>query len=959
MKPSIHLGILTFLDFCPTTFLFVCCLAACCPAQSKPTPDFNKDVRPIFNEHCVACHGGVKQAGELSFVYPEQVLELIEPGEAETSYLIERIETDDPDDRMPPAEHGRALNNDEIGKLRAWIDAGGQWGKHWAFEPPAAVDPPVDPADDWSVGRLDRFILASLNAAGLQPAKPASPERWLRRACLDLTGLPPTLEQLDTFQDDYRSDSDQAYDRAVTRMLASPAFGERWASVWMDAVRYADSKGLGQDGKRNMWQYRDWIIRALNNDLPYDQFTIRQLAGDLLPNPTMDDLIATACHRLTQTNEEGGTDDEQFRIEAVIDRINTTWQAWQGLSFGCVQCHAHPYDPISHDEYYRFMAFFNNTVDCDLSSDEPMLAVPLNQSEFTVARQLDQEIARLQENAWANSVHLLNDPSLWHHLDEFEVSTNNTTQVTTQRINDRTEYQTVGTVAKQTTVAVVAHPPEPLDAITAFRFTGLPQDLELAEKDSEWGFVLSHVSAEVVDSLGETVAGVSISKVIADGATPLLDPQKSLDAKDNNGVGAYSRLNYPRSAAFVFSAPVTIKSSQTLRISIAQNIFELGAFPLVAHRVQLDLSDDAHFQAWLNDPAQIDNRELLAQLQEKRRAIKAVKLPVMRQRSRQWPRKTFVFDRGNFLDKSEEVAADTPRFMPAIDWTNSPNRLDLAKWIASDRNPLTARVAVNRVWGQLFGTGIVETQEDFGSSGSAPSHPQLLDDLAARFQAEMHWSLKTLLRELVLSSTYRQSSHATESKLQIDPNNRLLSRGPSGRLPAETIRDQALAIAGLLNSTQYGAPVYPPLPEGVWNPFQAGDKWKTAAVGDANRYRRTIYTYTKRTIPFPLMASFDAPARDFCAMRRLPSNTPLQALMMLNDAAFVEASKSLAIRMQDAAPGLSKQLQFGWKLATCRKPTMEELSELTSLYESESANGESGLVAIASVLLNLNEVLTK
>ena len=946
--------------------------------------DFNRDIRPILNEHCVACHGGVKQAGDLSFVYEDQALSVIEPGEPDESPFVQRITTDDMDGRMPPPDHGRALNPDEVELLTNWIRDGASWGVHWAFVAPKATEPPALSNRQQGRSRIDHFVLAKLKDSGLDPSPEAPPLRWLRRVSLDLCGVPPSLEQQTTFVEAVKEKGDVAYRERVDQLLGSHRFGERWASVWLDSVRYADSKGMGQDGRRTIWKYRDWVISAINDDMPYDEFTIKQIAGDLLPGRTMGDRVATAGHRLTQTNEEGGTDDEQFRLEAVMDRVSTTWQAWQGMTFGCVQCHSHPYDPIDHDEYYKFLAFFNNTVDCDLSEENPRISVPLDEGEFEIAMELDNQIDEQRNRLWRSGYELLSNESLWDAVTEMTASTDTQTNVVVETVDGVAEYQTRGTVTNNTTVIIEIPLSGNARKVTAFRFTGLPKDEAIALKDSEWGFVLSHVTAQRISPGEKEPQPIPIAYVVGDEPDPLLDPQLSLTAKSQDGFGAYTRIHHRRSAAFVLKDPVDFPPGSTLRLSFKQSVFALGAFPLVAHRGRLALSDSDRWSRWFSSEPRQESSRLLSELEKQRTQIKSVKIPVLKERPKRLGRPSFVFDRGNFLTKGDPVSPGTPGFMPPLVMGSSEKldgeeqvatRLDLAHWIAGPKNPLTARVAVNRVWAQLFGTGIVKTQEDFGASGAAPSHPGLLDDLAARFSGPMRWSLKCLLRELTLSSTYRQRSEASPMAIVKDPKNRLLSHGPRFRLPAETIRDSALFMGGLLSDKANGPPVYPPLPDGVWTPFAAADKWKTPSAKDPDRYRRTVYTYTKRSIPFPMMAAFDAPTREFCSPRRLASNTPIQALMTLNDTAFVEASQGLALRMLGGGESTEDQIRLGFQIAVCRHPTETELSKLVSLYKTidspkkpESSAGESGkekvsrdhaMVFVANVLLNLDEVLSK
>ncbi|HBE67009.1 MAG TPA: hypothetical protein DDW52_02565 [Planctomycetaceae bacterium] len=931
--------------------------------------DFRTEIRPLLNEHCVACHGGVKQAADLSFINEDTAAYVVEPGDAEASYMLERVLSDDPDEVMPPPEHGRKLNAAEVDLLRRWINQGARWQKHWAFDAPVRQAVPDVPSRyaAWGKSFIDAFVLKRMLDTGLEPNPAAAPERWLRRAALDVRGLPPTPAEREMFMAELKEVGDAAYGQAADRLLEDPGYGEKWATPWLDAVRYADSRGLGLDGRRTIWKYRDWVIDALNKDLPYDQFTIAQLAGDLLPNATMDDLLATAQNRLTQTNEEGGTDDEQFRVEAVIDRVNTTWQAWQGLSFGCVQCHSHPYDPIAHEEYYQFLAFFNNTTDSDLSEDFPVVRVPKDPRQYSSARELDQQIDAVWKTLWEKADQLNRSESTWHSPEHLHASTNNSTKVVVEATGEIPEYQTRGNVAKNTTVVLECKPPEGLTQITALKFWGLPENPDSAKLDSEWGFVVSHCKLEVRDANADEDAWreVKLQRVLSDEPFPLLDPMDSLNAKSSRGVGPYSRMHFPRSGVFILQDVLDLEQVADIRVSIAQNVFALGAFPLVAHRGRVLFSGD---QAWLDWAKPEGVWKQLADLKNRRKKIESVATPVMQQRFATYHRPSAVFERGNYLTKSEVVRPKVPEFLGGEPEAKSDlSRLEMANWIADADNPLTARVAVNRVWGELFGTGIVSTQEDFGSAGAKPTHPALLDTLAVDFVTEMRWSQKALIRELILSQTYRQSAVASGEKIEADPGNRWLSRGPRNRLSAEVVRDQALAISGLLSDKRYGPPVHPPIPDGVWNPFQGGDKWKTPKKGDEDRYRRTVYTYTKRTIQFPISAAFDAPTREACTVRRLTSNTPLQSLMTLNDTLFVEAAEALAVRMEKHADSPERQIEYGFGLAVCRDPDEDEVTRLLKLYESlcdseaveQEIQQRFALQQLAMVLLNLDEVLNQ
>ncbi len=931
----------------------------------KPqTIRFNDHIRPIFTKHCTACHGGVKQAGDLSFSYRDKVLPpdgwVVEPGDPESSILMERVLAEAEDEVMPPPEHGPRLSEHEVALLRQWIKQGASWSEHWAFETPRQPSLPkvVDPS--WCRQQMDHFVLAALEAKHIRPATDEAPLRWLRRVSLDLTGLPPTIEQRESFLKQVETEGEQAYANAVDELLQSEHFGERWASTWLDQVRYADSKGLGLDARRQIWKYRDWVINALNSDMAYDTFTIKQIAGDLLPNSSIDDRLATAVHRLTQTNEEGGTDDEEFRVAAVLDRVNTTWQTWQGVTFGCVQCHSHPYDPFEQDEYYKFAAFFNNTTDSDLNEDWPILKAPVNRDDYERASTLDQEIAELRDQLWTEESKLLVDDAIWEPLVDVTAKSSNATKLRVDRVGEHDEFSTVGTITSGLGISLTAPVPSRLKSVSAFKVTIKPLDPDVAVSDSEWGFVLSHVEAKLVNAEKTEAKPLEIKRVIIDEPNPNHDPQQSLNEKSKEGFSAYTRIHYPRRAAFILNEAVSIPEGSIIQVKLKHKVFILASFALVSRRGHVALTDDPRLLELQSNPERKTLQEKLAKLKKERSGIKSANVPVLRQRPSHLQRPTHVFVRGLFLTKDKEVQPGTPKSLPALDDSDGPpNRLTLARWIASDKNPLTARVAVNRLWARLFGQGLVSTEEDFGSSGETPSHPKLLDHLAVRFQSEYDWSVKKVLREIVLSSTYRQDSRYRDDVGELDPDNRWLARGPRHRLPAETLRDQALALSGLLDRTLHGPPVHPPIPSGVWQPF-ASDKWETPKPDQSGRYRRSIYTYTKRSIPFPMFAAFDMPSREFCTPRRLRSNTPLQALMTLNDETFHECSEALGKQMIEKGETPQQQIAAGFELVVCRKPDQWEVDKLVAMHERISeAGGQSPMTNVAAVLLNLDEVLTK
>ena len=925
--------------------------------------DFNADIRPIFIAHCTACHGGVKQAADISFAYREQVLAsdgwIVQPGDPDASTLIDRVLSDDPEVCMPPRDHGPRLSDDDIERLTRWIAQGADWREHWAFETPRAAPIPAVEASDWPLGPIDHFVLHRLVAAGLTPSPDAPADRWLRRVTLDLTGLPPTPGDRQSFLDDVQSRGEAAYAAVVDRLLDSPAFGERWASVWLDQIRYADSKGLGLDGPRNIWKYRDWVIDSLNQDLPYDQFTIKQIAGDLLPDATIDDHVATAAHRVTQSNEEGGTDDEEFRVAAVLDRVSTTWQTWQGMTFGCVQCHSHPYDPFGHEEFYEFAAFFNNTADSDLNQDWPAIEAPIDPRDHAEAERLDRQIGGLRQSIFDRQFALLTDSGVWQPLTGLCAETSNATRLSTQTVGDHEEFHTVGTVTQGADFTLTADVPPSISPITAIGLTALPLDPAAAIADTEWGFVLSGIRVRMLVE-GQEPIEITIDRVIGDEMLPHLDPNETLNAKSSDGFAAYTRIHHPRRAALIPSSPVDVPESARLEVTLKHRVFMLSAFPLIIKRGHLSVSDDDRFTQLLTDERLTGQRDQLASAEARRAKIESTAVPVLRERPRHLARPQHVFNRGLFLTKDQRVSPDTPESMPPMADTPSPDRLTMARWMVAADNPLTARVAVNRIWARLFGTGIVASEEDFGSSGDPPTHPELLDYLAVEYQSTYGWSTKRLIRQVVLSRTYRQSSKTAREANLKDPDNRLLARGPRHRLSAEIVRDQALSLAGLLSDERFGPPVRPPIPEGVWRPFYSGDLWENPAIGDRDRYRRSIYTYTKRSIPYPMFAAFDAPSREFCTPRRLRSNTPLQALMTLNDETFRECAAGLAQRMRAASDDPAQQITFGLQTVTLRDAADAEVDELLKLLDSiQSDEDHQPLTTVATVLLNLDEVLTK
>jgi hypothetical protein len=887
----------------------------------RPAPvDFNADVRPILNENCLVCHGGVRQSSEFSLLFEEDALApnesgkpAIVRGKADSSEMIRRLLHTDPEERMP-YEHA-PLAEAEIAVLRRWIDEGAPWKTHWAYLPPAPIDPPDPRNASWSRNDIDRFVLDKLEAEGLRPSPEADCGTLLRRVSLDLIGLPPTPAETDTFCADRASD---AYSRAVDRLLASPHYGERWAAMWMDLARYADSKGYEKDGPRTIWKFRDWVIDAFNADLPFDQFTIEQIAGDLLPDPDEAQLLATAFHRNTMNNDEGGTDDEEFRTAAVIDRVNTTWEVWMGTTMSCVQCHSHPYDAFRHRDYYAFLAFFNNTADRDQPDEEPTL------------------------ETFADSV-----------LPELEALSAAIARAEGTTLPAGTTWQDRKEAALYPGGRLFAGEPDAFSEVTP---TG--QIIESVKHDSYVMF--EDVELNGKDELSIRYASGSIGGFV--------------DVR-------IGRLDGPSIGRFELLTTDGWGNLRTVRVPLHRTFGRHDLYFRFFRRGEGSLFNIHWF--YLHSALDGQRGVLTDSLLLRRAALEALepesRTPILRELAGGDRRVTRLFNRGNWMDPGEAVEPDVPGSLPPMPADFPRNRLGLARWIASPDNPLTARVIVNRFWDQLFGRGLVATLDDFGSQGDAPSHPEMLDWLAGEFSRSYGWSVKTLLKTIVMSATYRQTSDVSPALLERDPQNQWLARGPRVRLSAEQIRDQALFVSGALDPRIGGPSVYPYQPDGIWRAPYSSDKWVTSPGGDA--YRRALYTYWRRSSPYPSMVAFDAPSREFCVSRRISTNTPLQALVTLNDPVYVEAAQRLAERMRSqGGAALEERLRHGYRLALSRDPSPEELAVLVALYrdayfeydappadgpvavgpEHRPADPEvASLAVVANAILNLDVFLTK
>ncbi|MBX3743894.1 MAG: PSD1 domain-containing protein [Verrucomicrobiae bacterium] len=933
------------------------------------TTDFNRDIRPLFTQHCTACHGGVKAAGRISFVYRDKAIAVgrsrepaILPGDPDGSEVIRRITSSDPGERMPPPDHGPALSESEIATLRRWILDGAPWSEHWSFVPPQ--DPPEPEVSDpsWISVPADRFILARLDAERLRPSPEAGPAEWLRRVTLDLTGLPPSPWEFQEYVEDRRENPSQARKRVVDRLLASPRFGERWAAMWLDLARYSDTYGYEKDPHRDIWPWRDWVIRAFNDDLPFDQFTVRQLAGDLLPNPTADDLLATAFHRNTQNNTEGGTDDEEFRTVAVLDRVNTTWTVWQASTFGCAQCHDHPYDPIPHRDYYRFAAFFNNTEDCDQNDDYPRILFPRDDERREEGVAWQRQIRSLRESLNDEALAVVRTVTDWKPV----VPTSAVASGGTVTVGDDGRLEAEGTLPVKVTYTLSA-PVVP--GLTALRLNIDPLNGD-PKSAPERGQAFSKITLALVLP-GSTNQPVALKEVVVDYFAGPLNPDGILAG--GGGFGSYPVMTTSRQGVLLLEKPLEAPSDATLEIVLDHGIASnSGVQGCPLRRFALSASTDPKLSALARDAERLDRWQALADLRDRVKDIPGTRVPVMVERVEAARRETRVFVRGNRTTLDEKVEPGVPNILRPPATEGPMSRLDMARWLVGDQNPLTARVLANRLWAELMGRGIVETLEDFGASGAQPTHPELLDHLALRLRDDWGWSFKRFLREIALSSTYAQSARVTPRLAERDPGNRFYARGPRVRLTAEMVRDQALALSGSLASKAFGPPVYPPQPDGVWSTVYSGDQWNTSTGAD--RFRRAVYTYQKRTSGYPVFLTFDAPTRDACTARRLPSNTPLQALALLNDPAFIEMAQSLANRMEAAGDHPAEQIQYACRQLLLEPPPKSMVDTLLTLYRGAldefHANPHTfeklgptperaALVLVASTLFNLDLALNR
>ena len=973
-------------------------------------PDFQRDVFPILQRACLECHNASKASGDLRLdvrkAIPDHVLG---QGSITESELVRRITLPAGHAELMPAR-GQRLTAAQQKVLTDWIAAGSTWpddfvvGKHWAYVSPVRPAIPKVSQPDWPRSPIDYFVLQRLDSAGLQPSPRAAPEKLVRRLYLDLIGLPPSIAEVEQFT---QEPTDQRLQQIVDELLSRPQFGERWARPWLDAARFADSHGFQRDNLRDMWAYRDWVIAAFNGDMPFDQFTIEQLAGDLLPQATQSQKIATGFHRTTPVNVEAGSLPEETRIEQVIDRVNTTAAVWLGTTLECCQCHDHKYDPFAQREYYQLLAFFNNTEPeaerkdpkTPSSIDFKSVSIDLMNAERDAQRnQIDQQRRQYEQQLTARRKELASTLSDWAGELAKRLETSSRAHVLKVL-----EFQSQGTtdthkILPDGSVLLQGNDPPDKDVYTVRAGMDLADvrgfRLDVLQHDSLPGrgpgrgdavrrnFVLSTFEVVAQDGplkFGSARASFSQKNQNIEGA---------IDDNSKSGWAISPQFDQSHWAIFALTAPIELKQDQPLTFRLTQNFGSartIGCFRISAITGNVDSDavpqklakllskpasewNDAQRQQLLDARVSEDKESQriaskMAQLDSQLKQIAPDTTEVMVEMAQ--PRVTQVFTRGDYRKPEEEVSPGTPVVLHASanPLTRQSTRLDLARWLIDKQNPLVARVTVNRWWGELFGQPIVTTPEDFGVKGEPPSHPELLDWLACEYM-DNGWSLKQLLKTIVLSSTYQQSSNVSSQLRERDPTNALLARGPSMRMDAEMIRDNALAISGLLSLKQNGPSIRPFQPEGIWKKV-GGTAYAYEVSSPEDRYRRGIYVVLKRGTPYPSFINFDANPRVNCTLKRSRTNTPLQALTLLNDPVYVEAADALAERAlrETTSSSVDDRLITLFRLCTARKPTQRELDVLREHFQAQvSSQGSEESQAwrsLAAVVMNLHETICK
>lgn len=1035
--------------------------------------DFNRDVRPILSDLCFQCHGPDKSQRkadlrldlEAGLFGTGSETGVVVQGKAAESELFTRLITADIDLQMPPPKSGKKITAAQIATIKQWINSGGRWQKHWAFIPPRRPELPREKQEKWIRNPIDAFVLARLKKERLSPSAEAEKTTLVRRLSLDLTGLPPTLVEQQKFLNDK---SPTAYESLVERLLKSPHYGERMAMEWLDVARYADTSGYQTDGERHMWRWREWVIDAFNNNLPFDQFTVEQLAGDLLPNPTLNQRIATGFNRNHRANSEGGIIFDEYLLEYAVDRVETTGTTWLGLTIGCARCHEHKYDPISQKEFYQLIAFFNNIPErgrvIKYGNAAPYVKAPTQKQQIKLA-ELDKEIKQLEQDLQDVKPKLLQLQSAWeqnassedtlkkipeNHLAyhiafegdlRMQVIGEQNKDFYAKKVSaasDTTNVKQEKKSSKPTFAKGVVHQALQLKGTQKFSADKKPTlsdknpfsiavwvkpqqkngtimaSLTPAQDDSGFRLFLDDGKLKIFMGarwLDDAIRLQSINELELNRWSHLAltysgnsqasgiklffnGEEQELQVKLNMLTGgfsfptalewgAYHKQDYFRGLIDDLKIYRTnLSSDQVAMVSVIDSVNEILNVP-AENRTRPQRLKIAHYFMTFDAPENYRTAiSKLNTLKEKRRSYYRSLPTSMVMQERKQSKATFVLMRGEYDKPGDKVTANIPSSLGVMPEGLPHNRLGFARWLVDPSNPLTARVIVNRYWQMYFGNGLVKTAEDFGSQGDWPTHPDLLDWLATEF-VRSGWNVKQLQRLIVTSATYRQSSHISATLKQSDPENRLLARASRLRLPAEIIRDQALFSAGLLKTKIGGPSVKPYQPKGVWKEI-ASQEYQPGTGDDL--FRRSMYTYWKRTVPPPAMATFDAPSRETCIVKRSRTNTPLQALALLNDVTYVEAARKLAEQMlQQQFQKPAKRIQYAMRLVLAREPQEHEMAiflkgyaRYLKCFQADSAAakkylsvGESrsqkqydvaehaAYTVIASLILNLDETINR
>ncbi len=1033
------------------------------PSQAAEPLDFNRDIRPILSNHCWNCHGRDDHARQANLRLDrrddatkklESGSTALVPGDVSASELVMRIEASDADTIMPPPDFKRPLTAKQRETLKQWIAQGAPYANHWAFETPKRPVAPAVRNTAWPRNEIDRFVLAKLEAEGIAPSPEADRRAWLRRVTLDLTGLPPTLEELNAFEAD---NSPKAYEKVVDRLLSSPRYAERMAQLWLDAARFADTNGYNNDEMRTMWPWRDYVIRAFAANMPFDQFVTEQIAGDLLPSATVQQRVATGFNRNHVLTTEGGIIEEEYHVEYVADRIHTTSTVFLGLSMQCARCHDHKYDPLTQREYYQMAAFFNNVPDRIVGYNkgrmaEPLLKVPSPEQESQLAAlnarksevesalgkratELDADLAKWESEVTPEKRDALGSPSLLARFSFDGEQTETIDSIDPQRkaVVDANVTFTEGKSGKAAefrgghlTVNGLGdfEADQPFSFAAWVNWDGGGAMAILSKIDEaaayrgydmmiEGGKIACHVvnhwpdsafkvESKVVIPTGEWhhVAATYDGSRVASGYKLYIDAKPvELEATTNNRVEGSLKTDKffhigkrQNSNAFfgkiddvqVFANALSLED--VARVAAGEPLATVKDL-LAKPAAQRSEEEKVLLRRWFfdrADPVAKSLREELASLPGKIKEVDDA-IPVTMVMVEEQPRRpSYLLKRGAYDARGEQVPANVPASLLPFPENAPDNRLGFAKWLIDQRHPLTARVAVNRWWEMYFGTGIVETTEDFGVQGAYPSHPELLDWLANEL-AGKQWNVRNVLKQIALSATYRQSSHVRRDLAERDPDNRLLARGPRFRLSAEAIRDGALHSAGLLSDKIGGPSVKPYQPEGLWEDVSVERREKYVPDDGDGIYRRGMYTFWKRTCPPPSMTTFDAPDRETCLVRRARTNTPLQALVLLNDPTYVEAARKLADRAMAASPDDGERARQLFRMVLTRNPTADEVKTIAKMKQTAlakftaappladkllqvgraarddrfTAPEAAAWTTVASAVLNLSEAVTK